>query len=282
MAATLIDGKSVAQQVREKCRIRAEALRARGIVPGLAVVMAGENPASGAYVASKARACSELGMHSEVHRLPGDVTADVVLASIDRLNRDPGIHGIIVQLPLLAPLATAPILQAVAVEKDVDGFNWRNLGALVDGHPGFVPCTPLGVIALLDHAGIEIEGRHAIVVGRSSIVGKPLAMLLLARNATVTICHSRTRDLAEITAGGDIVVAAVGRAGLITGHMIKQGAAVIDVGINRLPGGKLAGDVDFESARRVAGWLTPVPGGVGPMTVAMLIANTLAAAERRS
>jgi methylenetetrahydrofolate dehydrogenase (NADP+)/methenyltetrahydrofolate cyclohydrolase len=242
--------------------------------------MVGENPASGAYVNGKVRACGEVGVHSEVHRLPQDVSDAGVLAAVDRLNRDSRIHGIIVQLPLPVHLATVRILQSVAVEKDVDGFNWRNLGALVDGQPGFVPCTPLGVIALLDHAGVEIEGRNAVVVGRSSIVGKPLALLLLARNATVTVCHSRTRDLTRIAAAADILIAAAGRPGLISGDMIKPGAAVIDVGINRLPDGRLTGDVDGESARINAGWLTPVPGGVGPMTVAMLIANTLAAAER--
>lgn len=280
MAAIMIDGKTVAQQVRAQCKIQAAALHALGIVPGLAVVMIGEHLASGAYVKSKVRACAEVGVHSEVHRLAHDVTDAAVLTTIAKLNLDARIHGIIVQLPLPGHLATVRILQAVAVDKDVDGFNWRNLGALVDGQPGFVPCTPLGVMALLDHAEIEIEGRNAVVVGRSSIVGKPLAMLLLARNATVTVCHSRTRDLARVTSGADILIAAVGRPGLITRTMIKPGAAVIDVGINRLPDGRLTGDVDYESARINAGWITPVPGGVGPMTVAMLIANTIASAKR--
>jgi methylenetetrahydrofolate dehydrogenase (NADP+)/methenyltetrahydrofolate cyclohydrolase len=280
MAAIVIDGKAVAQQVRARCRAQAEALHARGIDPGLAVVMVGEHPASGTYVSSKMRACAEVGVHSEVHRLPQDASVESVLATVARLNQDPHIHGFIVQLPLPPHLPTARILQSVAVEKDVDGFNWRNLGALVEGHPGFVPCTPLGVMALLDHAGVAIEGNEAVVVGRSSIVGKPLALLLLARNATVTVCHSRTRDLARVVSRADILVAAVGRPGLITGAMIKSGAAVIDVGINRRPDGRLTGDVDYASARERAGWITPVPGGVGPMTVAMLISNTLAAAAR--
>lgn len=280
MSAIVIDGKAVAQQVRAQCRGRTTALQARGIVPGLAVVIVGDDPASSSYVKSKTLACAEVGLHSEVQRLPSDATDATVLATVARLNQDSRIHGIIVQLPLPGHLSTMHILQSVAVDKDVDGFNWRNLGALVDGHPGFVPCTPQGVMALLDHAGVPIAGNEAVVVGRSSIVGKPLAMLLLARHATVTVCHSRTRDLARVASRADILVAAVGRPRLIGGEMIKPGAAVIDVGINRLPNGKLTGDVDYEIARACAGWITPVPGGVGPMTVAMLIANTVAAAER--
>lgn len=279
MTAVIIDGNAIARELRAECKARAEILRAHGVTPGLAVLLVGDNPASGVYVRNKARACDEVGLHSEVCRLPGDATEAVVLSALQKLNRDRRIHGIIVQLPLPVPLPAERILQAIAVEKDVDGFHWCNQGALLDGHPRFVPCTPLGVIALLDRTGIMIEGSNAVVIGRSSIVGKPLALLLLSRNATVTVCHSRTRNLARVAAEADILVAATGRAGLVTGDMVKAGAAVIDVGINRLPDGRLAGDVDFAAAQVRASYITPVPGGVGPMTVAMLIANTLAAAE---
>ena len=270
----------MAHGLRTELVPRVHALKSRGITPGLAVIVVGENPASSAYVRNKARACAETGVHSEVHRFPGDATEAMVLAMVEQLNRDPRIHGVIVQLPLPDHFSSTRILQAVAADKDVDGFNWENLGALADGHARFVPCTPLGVVALLDATKVVIEGRKAVVVGRSSIVGKPLALLLLTRHATVTVCHSRTRDLGEIASRADILIAAVGKPGMITGDMIRPGAVVIDVGINRLPDGRLTGDVDYESASRKAGWITPVPGGVGPMTVAMLIANTVAAAER--
>jgi methylenetetrahydrofolate dehydrogenase (NADP+)/methenyltetrahydrofolate cyclohydrolase len=280
MVASVIDGRAVAQELRAGLAPRINALGARGIQPGLAVIIVGENIASEAYVRNKARACAEAGVRSEVRRLPGGATEAEVLALVEQFNRDPRIHGIIVQLPLPEGLSPVRILQSVAVDKDVDGFNWSNLGALTDGHPGFVPCTPLAVVALLDAAKVAIESREAVVVGRSSIVGKPLALLLLARNATVTVCHSRTRDLGAVTSRADILIAAVGKPGVITDGMVRPGAAVIDVGINRLPDGRLAGDVDYEKVREKAGWITPVPGGVGPMTVAMLIANTVAAAER--
>lgn len=280
MSATVIDGKAVARELRAGLAPRVSALKARGITPGLAVIIVGDNPASDTYVRNKARACAEAGVYSEVHRLPGDVTEAAVLGLVDELNRNPLIHGIIVQLPLPGQLSSARIPQAVAVDKDVDGFNWANLGALTDGHPRFVPCTPLAVVALLDATGVVIEGRDAVVIGRSSVVGKPLALLLLARNATVTVCHSRTRDLESIAARAEILIAAVGKPGLITEAMVRPGAVVIDVGINRLANGRLAGDVDYERVRETAGWITPVPGGVGPVTVAMLIANTVAAAER--
>ena len=280
MVASVIDGKAVAQGVRAGLVPRVNALRAQGIQPGLAVVIVGENVASEAYVRNKARACAEAALHSEVHHLPRGATEAAVLGLVGQLNRNPRIHGIIVQLPLPAQLSSSRILQAVAVDKDVDGFNWANLGALTDGHPVFVPCTPLAVVALLEAAQIVIEGREAAIVGRSSIVGKPLALLLLARHATVTVCHSRTRDLGEVTSRADILIAAVGKPGIVTADMVRDGAAVIDVGINRLPDGRLGGDVDYETVREKAGWITPVPGGVGPVTVAMLIANTVAAAER--
>jgi methylenetetrahydrofolate dehydrogenase (NADP+)/methenyltetrahydrofolate cyclohydrolase len=222
-----------------------------------------------------------VGIDSEVQRLEAGCTDAALLANLESLNRDSRVHGILVQLPLPGALDANRILQAIAPEKDVDGLTWASLGALVAGSPAFEPCTPRGVIVLLERAGIVMDGRDAVVVGRSAIVGKPMALMLMARGATVTICHSRTRDLAEHTRRADILVAATGRAGLITGGMVKRGAAVIDVGINRLPDGKLAGDVDFAAVRAVAGCITPVPGGVGPMTVAMVIANTVLAAERR-
>lgn len=280
MTASVIDGRALAQQVRAECRKRADVLKAHGVTPGLAVLLVGENSASGVYVSNKARACAEVGVHSEVHSLPGDAPEAAVLSVLQRLNEDRRIHGIIVQLPLPHFLSAERVVQAVAVDKDVDGFNWCNQGALADGHPRFVPCTPLGVIAMLEHSGIAVKGSNTVVVGRSSIVGKPLALLMLARHATVTICHSRTRDLARIASQADILVAATGHPGLITGDMIRPGAVVIDVGINRLADGRLTGDVDFAAARRKASFITPVPGGVGPMTVAMLIANTLTAAEK--
>ena len=280
MTARIIDGKSVAQKLRAEWKQRVDVLRARGVTPGLVVVLVGENPASAIYVRNKAAACAEVGLSSAVRRLPADCSESSLLACLDDLNHDPRVHGIIVQLPLPPHLDAARALQALAVEKDVDGFNWCNLGALVEDRPRFVPCTPQGVMRLLEHEGITVEGRTAVVVGRSSIVGKPQALLLIAHSATVTVCHSRTRDLGRFTRDADILVVAAGRPGLITGDMIKAGAAVIDVGINWLPDGRLAGDVDFESVRPRAGYITPVPGGVGPMTVAMLIANTVTAAER--
>jgi methylenetetrahydrofolate dehydrogenase (NADP+)/methenyltetrahydrofolate cyclohydrolase len=280
MTAKIIDGKAVAQKLRAEWRKRAAALAAHGIVPGLAVVMVGENPASAVYVRNKERACAEVGLNSQLRRLPADCSEAELIACLEALNADPAVHGIIVQLPLPPHLDAARALQALDAEKDVDGFNWRNLGALVEDRPRFVPCTPLGVMQLLEHEAIAIGGRTAVVVGRSSTVGKPQALLLLARNATVTICHSRTPDLSRYTRDADILVVAAGKPGLVTGEMVKPGAAVIDVGMNRLADGSLAGDVDFDGARRRAGYITPVPGGVGPMTVAMLIGNTIVAAER--
>lgn len=280
MAATVIDGVAVAQQTYFGLSERVKRLAALAIRPGLAAVQFGEDAASQVYVRNKMRACAVAGLHSEVHHHTADCTEPAVLETIARLNANPAIHGILVQLPLPPQLDPARITQAILPGKDVDGFNWLNLGALVAGRAPFEPCTPRGVVALLDHAGLKLAGSHAVIVGRSAIVGKPTALLLLNRGATVTICHTRTRDLARHTIDADILVAAAGRAGLITASMVKAGAAVIDVGINRNPAGRLVGDVDFPGVREVAGWITPVPGGVGPMTVAMLIANTVLAAER--
>ena len=280
MAAKIIDGKALAAEMRAALKPVVASLVARGIRPGLAVVLAGDDPASRVYVRNKARACTEVGLYSEQHDLPASATEVQVLERVRLLNADPRIHGIMVQLPLPAHVSGEQVLRAIAPDKDVDGFHPFNAGLLATGHPAFVPCTPAGVMRMLDREGIDTEGRHAVIVGRSNIVGKPMAMLLLRRNATVTICHSKTRNLGAVTRQADILVAAVGRARFLTGEMVKPGAVVIDVGINRLPDGKLAGDVDFQSVLGRASHLTPVPGGVGPMTIAMLLENTVLAAER--
>lgn len=278
--ARVLDGVATARDTYSTLKPRVAALARAGIEPGLAAVRVGDDPASRIYVRNKVRACEEAGLRSEEVLLPADSSQPDVIAAIERLNRDATVHGILLQLPLPGHLDASAIMQAIAPAKDVDGLTWRSLGALLAGYPVFEPCTPAGIIVLLERAGIALEGRRAAVIGRSAIVGKPMALMLMAKGATVTICHTRTRNLGEETRRSDILVAAVGRAGLVTGAMIAPGAAVIDVGINRLADGKLAGDVDFESARHVAGWITPVPGGVGPMTVAMLISNTVLAAER--
>ena len=280
MPAKLIDGKAVAASVRAALGPRVKALAARGVKPGLAAVLAGADPASRVYVRNKVRACGETGVRSEVHEFPEPVSENDLLRRIAVLNLDKSVHGILVQLPLPGYLDDERVLAAVAPAKDVDGFHAANLGALVQGAAGFVPGTPAGVIRLLEHAGVPIAGRHAVVVGRSTIVGKPMALLLLQRDATVTICHSKTPDLGAATRQADILVVAAGREKLIGAGMVKPGACVIDVGTNRNADGKLVGDVDFAAASEAAGWITPVPGGVGPMTVAMLIANTVKAAER--
>jgi len=279
MPALLIDGKSLAATVRAEQKDAVGSLAARGVRPGLAAILAGNDPASRVYVRNKARACEETGVHSEVHEFPEQVSETELLERIAKLNADPRVHGIVVQLPLPRQLDAARVLAAVSPAKDVDGFHAVNLGALLQGRPGFVPGTPAGVMRLLAHAGVPLAGRQAVIVGRSTIVGKPLALLLLQKDATVTICHSKTTDLAAVTRQADILVAAVGHAKLIAAGMVKPGACVIDVGINRLADGTLAGDVDFAAVRDVAGWITPVPGGVGPMTVAMLIVNTVRAAQ---
>ena len=280
MAAQLIDGKSVAAQVRAALKPKVEALAARGLRPGLAVVLAGSDPASQVYVKNKVRASEEVGLYSEQHDFPDDVPEQALLDCIERLNRDPRVHGILVQLPLPKNVSADRVLAAVSPAKDVDGFHAENLGALVAGRPRFVPCTPAGVVRLIEHAGVPIAGRRAVVIGRSIIVGKPLALLLLQRDATVTICHSKTRELPAVAREADILVAAIGRAKFVTADMVKPGACVIDVGINRLPDGTLCGDVDFNAVRAVAGWITPVPGGVGPMTIALLMENCVRAAAR--
>jgi methylenetetrahydrofolate dehydrogenase (NADP+)/methenyltetrahydrofolate cyclohydrolase len=280
MTARIIDGKAIAQEVRAEWKVRADALKARGVTPGLAVIIVGEDPASKVYVANKVKACAELGLHSEHIALPADVSEQAVLNKIAALNADPAIHGILVQLPVPKHINGDKLLNAISPDKDVDGFHPVNVGALATGNMRFAPCTPYGCLKLLEKSGVAIEGKHAVVVGRSNIVGKPMALLLLQSNATVTICTSKTQDLAKHTRDADILVVATGRPRMITGDMVKPGAAVIDVGINRLPDGKLCGDVDFDSVKEVAGCITPVPGGVGPMTITMLVANTVQSAER--
>lgn len=279
MSAVLLDGKAIAASIREQIRARVEQAKQNGTVPGLTVVLVGEDPASKVYVRNKERACKEVGFASQVLRLSQDTTQQQLLEVVRSLNSDASVHGILVQLPLPGHIDEGAVIAAIDPAKDVDGFHMINAGALMVGAKGFVSCTPRGVIELIRQTGQPIAGKHAVVVGRSNIVGKPAAMLLLKENATVTVCHSRTKDLAQITRQADILVAAVGRPKMITGQMIKPGAIVIDVGINRLADGSLAGDVDFESAVEVAGFITPVPGGVGPMTIAMLLQNTLEAAH---
>jgi len=277
----IIDGKAVAKQVRDEVRIETERLRNdHGVVPGLGVVLVGDDPASRIYVRNKEKACAEVGIRSVEHLLPASVSEHELVEIIGGLNQDRSIHGILVQLPLPDHIPPDRVLETVAPEKDVDGFHPVNQGLLLSGGPGFRPCTPLGIMRMLDSVDCELKGKNAVVVGRSNIVGKPVALMLLERHATVTLCHSRTADLAGEVARADVVVAAVGKAGAVRGEWIKPGAAVIDVGINRLPTGKLAGDVEFDTARERAAWISPVPGGVGPMTICMLLANTLLSAQR--
>jgi len=275
-----IDGKAVAAAVRGEVRERAARLAARGIEPGLATVLVGDDRASQIYVGSKERACGEVGIRSFGHRLPASISQAELLDLIVRLGRDDRVHGILVQLPLPAPLEAQPIIEAIAPAKDVDGLHPVSQGRLLAGQPGMRPCTPLGVMRLLDETGVQLRGARAVVVGRSLLVGKPVALLLLERHATVTMCHSRTADLAGEVGRADILVAATGQAGLVQGDWVRPGAVVIDVGINRGADGKLTGDVEFGPAAERASHITPVPGGVGPMTVAMLLANTVTAAER--
>ena len=285
MTAQLIDGNVLSKQLRAELAQRAAALRARGIRPGLAVVLVGENPASQVYVRNKVRACEDNGLHSVLEKYPATLSEADLLARVDALNRDPAIHGILVQLPLPAHIDAHKVIEAISPAKDVDGFHVASAGALMVGQPGFWPCTPYGCMKMLESIGYDLRGKHALVIGRSNIVGKPMALMLLQKNATVTVCHSATKDLKAMTLQADVIVAAVGKRNVLTADMVKPGAVVIDVGMNRIPDGepgegKLCGDVDFEGVKEVAGYITPVPGGVGPMTITMLLVNTLEAAER--
>ena len=277
--AKLIDGKAIAADIRAEVAEKCAALQEKGIRPALAVILVGEDPASQVYVRNKARACKNCGIRSEVIRLPEDTTQEALTAKIREINADDSIHGLLIQLPLPKRLDEAAALREVDWRKDVDGFHLMNAGALLSGQDCVEPCTPAGCVELLKRSGVPLTGARAVVIGRSNIVGKPMALMLLRENCTVTVCHSRTRDLAAITREADVLVSAIGRPRFVTADMIKPGAAVIDVGINRLEDGTLCGDVDFEAAEQVAGWITPVPGGVGPMTIAMLMRNTLKAAE---
>ena len=279
MTARILDGKVLSAQIKDEVTARVEALKAKGVIPGLAVILVGNNPASEIYVRNKGKGCEETGMLSRTVRLDEAITQEELEGQIEALNRDPEIHGILVQLPLPRHLDENAALAKILPEKDVDGFHLINAGHLMTGTEGVVPCTPKGALYMLRSTGEDLSGKEAVVIGRSNIVGKPMAMLLLQQNCTVTVCHSRTKDLAEHTRRADILVSAVGKAGFVTKDMVKPGAIVIDVGINRVDG-KVCGDVDFESVSETAGWITPVPGGVGKMTIAMLLSNTVDAAER--
>ena len=280
MTARIIDGKALAAEVRNALVPRVQQLKTSGVQPGLAVILVGDDPASAVYVRNKALACEQIGIRSTIDRLAADTPEIALLARIGQLNADPEVHGILVQTPLPKHLDSAKVVESISFDKDVDGLHATNAGLTLMGTPYFRSCTPYGVIKMLQSINTTIEGRHAVVLGRSNMVGKPMAMLLLAANATVTIAHSKTRDLPSHTRTADILIAAVGRRNLVTAEMVKPGAVVIDVGTNRTPEGKLAGDVDFDNVKQVAGWISPVPGGVGPMTIAMLLTNTVEAAER--
>jgi len=282
MSAILIDGKVISEAVRKEWRKRADNLKTKGVLPGLAVIIVGDDAASKLYVSNKIKACHEVGLHSEVHDLPEDVSEKVLLNLIEELNEATKINGILVQLPLPKHIDESKILETIKQNKDVDGFHLYNVGALMTGNTVFSPCTPFGVMRMLDYCKVKIAGQNAVIVGRSNIVGKPMAMMLLQKDATVTICTSKTKDLEKHTLNADILVVATGRAEMIKGEHVKPGAVVIDVGINRLESGRLVGDVDFEDVKKTASLITPVPGGVGPMTITMLIANTVMAAERDS
>jgi methylenetetrahydrofolate dehydrogenase (NADP+)/methenyltetrahydrofolate cyclohydrolase len=280
MTAKIIDGIAIAREVRIGIAARAAILKSHGVLPALTVIVVGDDPASAVYVRNKVRACREVGIKSEVVRLPADVSEESLLSGIRALNDSPSVHGILVQLPLPPHISPRRVLETISIAKDVDGFHLYNVGGLVIGQTVFPPCTPYGVQKILEHEGIDLEGKNVTVVGASNIVGKPLALMLMQREATVAICHAKTRDLAQYTILADILVVAAGQPNLIVAPMIRTGAVVIDVGINFLANGKLTGDVDFEGVRRKASLITPVPGGVGPMTVTMLLENTVAAAER--
>jgi len=280
MTAQRIDGNALSQKLRADVTLRTSALKARGITPGLAVIVVGENPASQVYVRNKVKACHDSGLHSILEKHPSSLTEAALLERIDALNHDVSIHGILVQLPLPEHIDAQKVIEAISPAKDVDGFHMASAGALMTGMPGFWPCTPYGCMKMLESIGYDLKGKHAVVIGRSNIVGKPMALMLLQKNATVTICHSATQDLKAITLQADVIVAAVGKRNILTADMVKPGAVVLDVGMNRNEEGKLCGDVDFAGVEQVAGYITPVPGGVGPMTITMLLVNTLEAAER--
>ncbi len=278
--ANIIDGKKIAAEVRSEIAAECEALKAKGVTPGLAVIIVGEDPASKVYVKNKKKGCEEVGFHSEVYELPENTSEKELLELVHKLNGDDSIHGILVQLPLPKHLNDEIIIANIDPKKDVDAFHELNVGKIMIGNYDFLPCTPAGVMVLLEKSGIDVSGKECVVVGRSNIVGKPQAMLLLHANGTVTVCHSRTKDLAEVTRRADILVVAIGKADFITGDMVKEGAVVIDVGMNRKADGKLTGDVDFATVSQKASYITPVPGGVGPMTITMLLKNTLTAAKK--
>ncbi|WP_310568097.1 bifunctional methylenetetrahydrofolate dehydrogenase/methenyltetrahydrofolate cyclohydrolase FolD [Hydrogenophaga sp.] len=280
MTAQLIDGNALSKQLRADVGTRVTALKAKGITPGLAVILVGDNAASQVYVRNKVKACEDTGMHSVLETWPATMTEAELLARVDALNNDASIHGILVQLPLPAHINAQRVIEAISPEKDVDGFHIASAGALMTGLPGFWPCTPYGCMKMLESIGYDLKGKHAVVIGRSNIVGKPMAMMLLQQNATVTICHSGTKDLKAMTLQADVIVAAVGKRNVLTADMVKPGAVVLDVGMNRNDEGKLCGDVDFAGVKEVASYITPVPGGVGPMTITMLMVNTLESAER--
>lgn len=278
--AQIIDGKKISAEIRTEISAEVERLKSEGVLPGLAVIIVGENPASKVYVRNKGKACAEVGMYSEIIEMEENTSEEALLLKIDELNKRDDIHGILVQLPLPKQIDESAVIAAISPEKDVDAFCAVNVGKMMLGEASFLPCTPAGIIELIKRSGIDISGKECVVVGRSNIVGKPVAQLLLAENGTVTICHSRTKDLKAVTSRADILVVAIGKADFIMGDMVKKGAVVIDVGMNRRADGKLTGDVDFATSSEVAGYITPVPGGVGPMTITMLLKNTLTAAEK--
>ena len=280
MTAQSIDGNALSAQLRGNVAERAAALAAQGIVPGLAVVLVGDSPASQVYVRNKVKACQDNGLHSVLEKYSADMTEAALLARVEALNNDPNIHGILVQLPLPGHIDAQKVIEAISPAKDVDGFHVASAGALMVGQPGFWPCTPYGCMKMLESIGYSLKGKHAVVIGRSNIVGKPMALMLLQQNATVTVCHSATANLKAMTLQADVIVAAVGKRNVLTADMVKPGAVVIDVGMNRNEEGKLCGDVDFAAVKEVASYITPVPGGVGPMTITMLLVNTIEAAER--
>lgn len=280
MTAQLIDGNALSRQLRADVNERVAALKAKGTTPGLAVILVGDDPASAVYVRNKVKACGETGIHSVFEKYEASLSEADLLARIDALNHDPAIHGILVQMPLPRHINPQKVIESISTAKDVDGYSVQSAGDLMAGLPGFRPCTPYGCMKLIETTGIDLRGKHAVVIGRSNTVGKPMALLLLQANATVTVCHSATPDIGVHTRQADVVVAAVGRRNVLTADMVKPGAVVIDVGMNRNDEGKLCGDVDFTAVKEVAGWITPVPGGVGPMTITMLMVNTLESAER--